>query len=48
MEKERKFFKSFGMYNDETIETMKKYYNIENSHEDLLKYIKKHGLSIEE
>ncbi len=48
MEKEKKFFKNYRIYDDETIQTMKKYYNIENNHDDLLKYIKKHGLRVEE
>lgn len=49
MKKERIFFKNFRIYDDDTIETMKKYYNIdEDNHDDLLKYIKKNGVHHEE
>jgi hypothetical protein len=41
-EKEEKISKP-RIYDDETLEKMKKYYNIDD-HTDLLKFIKSHGL----
>ena len=45
MEKGKKGKKSSNprIYDDETIEKMKKYYNIDD-HTDLLKFIRSHGL----
>ena len=40
--KEKKILKP-RIYDDETIEKMKKYYNIDD-HTDLLKFIRSHGL----
>ena len=41
-EREEKLLKP-RIYDDETLEKMKKYYNIDD-HTDLLKFIKSHGL----
>lgn len=41
-EKEKKVLKP-RIYDDETLEKMKKYYNIDD-HTDLLKFIRSHGL----
>lgn len=41
-EKEKKISKP-RIYDDETLEKMKKYYNIDD-HTDLLKFIRSHGL----
>ena len=41
-EKEEKISKQ-RIYDDETLEKMKKYYNIDD-HTDLLKFIRSHGL----
>jgi hypothetical protein len=43
----RKKKKQQPIYDDKTLEHMKRYYKIE-SHDDLLRYIKKHGLRVDD